>query len=56
MISSGALPNVALRKPPIARPGVVGGMLGRLADQPGERDQRDRREHEEQGVARRRKT
>ena len=28
------------------RPGVLRRVLGRLADQPGERDQRDRREHE----------
>ena len=27
-------------------PGVLGGVLGRLADQPGQRDQRGRREHE----------
>ena len=33
-----------------ARAGVAGGMLGRLADQPCERDQRQRREHEERDV------
>ena len=42
MISSGALPNVALRKPPMPGPGVLGGVLGRLADEPGERDERGR--------------
>ena len=42
MISSGALPKVALRKPPIPGPGVLGRVLGRLADQPRERDQRRR--------------
>ena len=52
MISSGAFPNVALRKPPMPGPGVVRGVLGRLADQPGERDERQRREHEERDVAR----
>ena len=31
--------------------GVLGGMVGRLADQPGERDQRDRREHEQRRLA-----
>ena len=40
MISSGAFPNVALRKPPTPGPGVVRSVLGRLADQPGERDER----------------
>ena len=32
--------------------GVLGGVLGRLADQPGERDQRERREDEERRVVR----
>ena len=43
MISSGALPKLAFRKPPTPGPGVLGGVLGRFADQPGERDQRERR-------------
>ena len=30
---------------------VLGGVLGRLADQPGERQQRERREQEERGRA-----
>ena len=46
MISSGALPKVAFRNPPMPRARVLRGVLGRLADQPRERDQRERREHE----------
>ena len=53
MISSGALPKVALRKPPIPGPVCCGGVLGRLADQPRQRDERDRGEHEQRDVARR---
>ena len=49
MISSGALPKVALRNPPTGSC-VVGGMLGRLADQPREGNQRDRGENELGGV------
>ena len=46
MISSGALPKLALKKPPIPGPVCSADVLGRLADQPGERHQRERREHE----------
>ena len=46
MISSGAFPNVALRKPPMPGPGVLRRVLGRLADQPRERDEGERGEHE----------
>ena len=48
MISSGALPKLAFRNPPMPGPGVLRRMLGRLADQPGERDERSAREHEHQ--------
>ena len=51
MISSGALPKVALRKPPIPGPGLFGRVLGRLPDQPRERDERDRGEREQRDVA-----
>ena len=51
MISSGALPKVAFRKPPMPGPRVLRRVLGRLADQPGERDERERREDEELDVA-----
>ena len=47
MISSAALPNVALRKPPSVGPDRLGEIFGRLADQPGRRDQRDRRGDED---------
>ena len=40
MISSAALPNVALRKPPQAGPGAPRELLGAEADEAGERDQR----------------
>ena len=46
MISSGAFPNVAFRKPADARARVLGGVLGGLSDQPGEGDERHCREHE----------
>ena len=42
MISSAALPNVALRKPPSAGPGAARELLGAEPDEAGERDQRDR--------------
>ena len=51
MISSGALPKLAFRKPPTPGPRVLGGVLRRLADQPGERHQRDRREDEQRRLA-----
>ena len=51
MMSSGAFPNVAFRKPPIPGSGVVRRVLGRLADQPGERDERRGSEDEQRDVA-----
>ena len=51
MISSGALPKVALRKPPIPGPVWCGRLLGRFADQPGEWDERERGEDELGGFA-----
>ncbi len=51
MISSGALPNVAFRKPPIPGPVWKREIVGCLADQPRERDQRRRGEHEHGQVA-----
>ena len=51
MINSGALPKLALKKPPTPGPGVLGHVLRRLADQPCERHQRDRREHERRRLA-----
>ena len=53
MISSGALPKLAFRKPPMPGAGVLGGVLGRLADQPGERDERERGEQEQRRRVRR---
>ena len=50
-MSSGAFPKLALRKPPMPGPGVLRRVLGRLADQPRERDEGDRGEHEERDVA-----
>jgi hypothetical protein len=41
-----------VEEPADAGPRVLGGMLGRLADQPRERNQGDRGEHEERHVAR----
>ena len=49
MISSGALPKLAFRKPPIPGPGVLAGVLGRLADQPRERHERDAAEATKSG-------
>ena len=43
MISSAALPNVALRNPPQRRSGAARELLGAEADQPGERHERGRR-------------
>ncbi len=51
MISSGALPKLALRKPPTPGADVLARVLRRLADQPRERDERGGREHEQAGVA-----
>ena len=42
----GRVPERGVEEAADPRPGVLGGVLGRLADQPGERDQRERREHE----------
>ena len=50
MISSGALPKLAFRKPPIPGPGVLARVLGRLADQPRERHERGRRGDEQRRV------
>ena len=50
MMSSGAFPKVALRKPPMPGPGVLRRVLGRLSDEPREGDERDRREHELRGL------
>ena len=47
MMSSGAFPNVAFRKPPIPGTGVTGKVVRRLADQPRERDERRGRQHEQ---------
>ena len=41
-----------VQEPPDAGARVLGDVLGRLADQVGERDQRERREHEEHGAVR----
>ena len=46
MINSGALPKLAFRKPPIPGAGVLGGVPRRLADQPRQRNQGERRQHE----------
>ena len=45
MISSGALPKVAFRSPPTASP--VRDLLGRVYNQPGDRDQSQRRTEEQ---------
>ena len=50
-ISSGAFPKLALRKPPMPGARVLGRVLGRFADQPRERDERERGEDEERDVA-----
>ena len=47
MISSGALPNVALSRPPTASPVRVGELLGREHDQPGDRHDGQRRREEQ---------
>ena len=46
MISSGRVPEGRVQEAADARPRVLGCVLGRLADQPRERDQRERGEHE----------
>ncbi len=50
MISSGAFPKLAFRNPPIPGAGVLGRVLGRLADQPGERHERCGRDAEDDDV------
>jgi hypothetical protein len=54
MISSVTLPNVAFTSPPILGPVWSAKLLGRAADQPGEREDRERRgeEHQELVAAR----
>jgi hypothetical protein len=52
MISSGAFPKLAFRKPPIPGPVCSAGLLGRFADQPGERDEGRRGEHEQHDISR----
>ena len=52
MISSGALPKLAFRKPPTPGPVCSADVLGRLADQPRERHESRRSEDEEDDVAR----
>jgi hypothetical protein len=47
MISSGALPNVAFRKPPMPGPVCQREIVRRLADQPRQRDERSGGEHEQ---------
>ena len=47
MISFGALPNVAFRKPPIPGPVWRARLSVALADQPGQRDQRRASKHEQ---------
>ena len=51
MISSGRVPERGVQEAADARPRVVCGMLGRLPDQPGERDERQRGEDEQRDVA-----
>ena len=51
MISSGALPKLAFRKPADPRARVLARVLCRLADQPGQRDERRCGEDEERDVA-----
>ena len=47
----GRIAEAGVQEAADSRAGVLGGMLGRLADQPGERDERDRREDERAGRA-----
>ena len=51
MISSGAFPKLALEKAADAGPVVVPRLLRRLADQPRDRNQRERGEHERHACA-----
>ena len=53
MISSAALPNVALRNPPSVGPTAVGQLLGRVADQArrGNQGHRGRDEQPQRSVA-----
>ena len=46
--TSGRLPNVAFRRADTRRAGGVPGLVGRLAEEPGERHQRDRRGGEDE--------
>ena len=48
MMISGALPRVAFNKPAQSRPEVLGQRLGRVAHQPGQRHDRQRRDGEHQ--------
>ena len=48
MMISGALPSVAFSKRPQRRPEVLGQGLGRVAHQPGQRNDRQRRRGEHQ--------
>ena len=52
MISSGALPNVTFRKPPMPGPGARGQLLRRAAHQRGRRDHAERRGDEDHRGAR----